>query len=130
MKRWKRFSRITRPVPSGVRTCLFSRHRGIHFSHIFLPMCVVLCLLLANLAGHSLSASAQVTTGGGTLTQAFTAASSEFSVPLPLLEALCYMEGRLSNHGGAPSIDGGYGCMHLVKNTRVDTLDSAAQAAH
>jgi len=38
------------------------------------------------------------------------------------------MEGRLSNHGGTPSIDGGYGCMHLVKNNRVDTLDSAANA--
>ena len=130
MKRWKRFSRITRPVPSGVRACLFSRHRDIPFSHIFFPMCVVLSLLLANLAGQSLSASAQATTGVGTLTQAFTAASSEFGVPMPLLEALCYMEGRLSNHGGTPSIDGGYGCMHLVKNNRVDTLDSAASMLH
>lgn len=130
MKKWKRFSRITRPVPPGVRTRLFSRHRGIHFSHIFLPLCVVLGLLLASLVGQTVSASAQTTTGTRTLTQAFSNASSEFGVPLPLLEALCYMEGRLSNHGGAPSIDGGYGCMHLVKNSRVDTLDSAAQAAH
>lgn len=130
MKRWKRFSCITRPVPSGVRACLFSRHRDIPFSHIFFPMCVVLSLLLASLAGQSLSASAQATTGAGTLTQAFTDASSEFGVPKPLLEALCYMEGRLSNHGGTPSIDGGYGCMHLVKNNRVDTLDSAASMLH
>jgi len=44
-----------------------------------------------------------------------------------MLQALCYLEGRLSNHGGSPSIDGGYGCMHLVQNERADTLDQAAQ---
>ena len=106
--------------------------KRIHFSHLFLPLSLVFCLLLACLAGQAKSASAQATTraGTGTLTQAFTQASSEFGVPAPLLKAFCYMEGRLSNHGGTPSIDGGYGCMHLVKNNRVDTLDSAAAAAH
>ncbi|GHO95327.1 amidase [Reticulibacter mediterranei] len=57
----------------------------------------------------------------------FTRASNEFGVPVELLKAICYMEGRLSNHGGSPSIDQGYGCMHLVKNARVNTLDQAAQ---
>lgn len=57
----------------------------------------------------------------------FTQASHEFGVPVELLKAICYMEGRLSNHGGSPSIDQGYGCMHLVKNARVNTLDRAAQ---
>ena len=57
---------------------------------------------------------------------AFQQAASEFGVPEDLLKALCYMEGGLSMHGGVPSADGGYGC-NLVKNSRVDTLDSAAQ---
>jgi hypothetical protein len=37
------------------------------------------------------------------------------------------MEGKFSNHDGRPSIDNGYGCMHLVKNYRVDTLDQTAK---
>jgi N-acetyl-anhydromuramyl-L-alanine amidase AmpD len=58
---------------------------------------------------------------------AFTQSSHEFGVPVELLKAICYMEGRLSSHDGSPSIDQGYGCMHLVKNARVNTLDRAAQ---
>jgi N-acetyl-anhydromuramyl-L-alanine amidase AmpD len=97
---------------------------------ILLPILLVLCMLVVSMAGQGFSAHAQAATRTGTLAQAFARASSEFGVPTPLLEALCYMEGRLSNHGGAPSVDGGYGCMHLVQNNRVDTLASAAQAAH
>jgi N-acetyl-anhydromuramyl-L-alanine amidase AmpD len=57
---------------------------------------------------------------------AFQQATSEFGVPEDLLKALCYMEGGLSIHGGVPNADGGYGC-NLAKNSRVDTLDAAAQ---
>ncbi len=63
----------------------------------------------------------------GSINGAFIRAATESGVPVPLLEALCYMEGRLSSHGGSPSIDGGYGCMHLVQNSRGDTLDQAAR---
>ncbi len=31
-------------------------------------------------------------------------------------------------HNGSPSIDNGFGCMHLVQNPHFDTLDQAAQA--
>ena len=58
--------------------------------------------------------------------QAFQQAASDFGVPEHLLQALCYMEGRFSTHRGTPSIDGGYGC-NLTKNSRIDTLDRAAQ---
>lgn len=57
----------------------------------------------------------------------FTQAAHDFGVPVELLKAICYMEGRLSNHGGSPSIDQGYGCMHLVKNAHGNMLDRAAQ---
>src|SRR5260221_6652526 len=61
------------------------------------------------------------------LQAAFAQGARAYRVPMPLLEALCYMEGRLSNHGGSPSIDGGYGCMHLVHNDHADMLDQAAR---
>jgi hypothetical protein len=61
---------------------------------------------------------------------AFAQAAHESGVPVDLLKALCYMEGRLSMHGGTPSIDSGYGCMHLVKNSNADTLDQAAGLLH
>src|SRR5689334_4635966 len=53
---------------------------------------------------------------------AFEQAAKDFAVPSSLLKALCYIEGRLSNHGGSASIDGGYGCMHLTRNTHGDIL--------
>lgn len=59
--------------------------------------------------------------------QAFTQASQETGVPVALLKAICYMEGRLSNNGGEPSVDNGFGCMHLVKSQNADTLDKAAK---
>lgn len=61
---------------------------------------------------------------------AFSQAASESGVPVSILKGLCYMEGRLSMHDGSPSIDDGYGCMHLVKNARADTLDQAANLLH
>src|SRR5258708_21495279 len=61
---------------------------------------------------------------------AFANAASDFSVPVELLKAICYLEGRLSNHTGFPSADNGFGCMHLVKNGHSDTLDQAARELH
>src|SRR5579862_238034 len=60
----------------------------------------------------------------------FAHASQEFSVPDPLLKAICYLEGNLSNHDGQPSSDGGYGCMHLVQNSHANTLQQAAHELH
>ena len=48
-------------------------------------------------------------------------------MPASLLEAICYLEGHLSDHGGAPSVAGGYGCMNLARNNHLDTLDQAAR---
>lgn len=72
-------------------------------------------------SGHVLDAFAAENVNG-----IFAQAAHDFSVPAPLLKALCYMEGRLSNHGGTASIDQGYGCMHLVKNRHSATLEQAA----
>src|SRR5437870_1299494 len=83
----------------------------------------VALLLTATAQGAASPAYAVGTGASG----AFAQASAETGVPAPVLQALCYLEGRLSNHGGTPSIDGGFGCMHLVQNGRADTLDQAAQ---
>lgn len=64
----------------------------------------------------------------GVVNQAFEQAAREFQVPAALLKALCYMEGRLSNNDGHPSLDNGYGCMHLIQNSHGDALDQAARA--
>jgi N-acetyl-anhydromuramyl-L-alanine amidase AmpD len=63
----------------------------------------------------------------GVVAQAAAQASHRYSVPEPLLLGLCQLEGRLSNHGGSPSRDNGFGCMHLVQNDKGDTLDAAAR---
>ena len=55
------------------------------------------------------------------------AGQQRFGVPASLLEAICYLEGQLSDHGGAPSVAGGYGCMNLARNNHLDSLDQAAK---
>ena len=105
-------------------------HRRIFPSRIFLPSVFTLVLLLVGFTGGVSTVNAQITVSSGTIGSAFEQASSEFGVPASLLKALCYMEGRLSMHNGSPSIDNGFGCMHLVKNKQIDTLDQAASLLH
>ena len=68
----------------------------------------------------------QTARAAGNVNEAFERASQQYGVPVALLKALCYMEGHLSNHNGSPSIDGGYGCMHLVKNNYQTSLPRGA----
>ncbi len=97
---------------------------------VVLPMIVLLLILLAPFAneqvGMSQAQGSHVASVPGPLSQAFEQAAREFGVPSTLLEAICYMEGRLSDQDGDPSVDNGFGCMHLVKNRHQDTLDQAA----
>jgi len=73
------------------------------------------------------SAAPRAAAGRGMIAGAAEAAQQRFGVPASLLEAICYLEGHLSDHGGAPSSDGGYGCMDLARNSHLDTLDQAAR---
>src|SRR5690242_21318801 len=84
-------------------------------------------LALAALTALPATAAPTATARSATLTGAITAAADRYGVPAPVLTSICYLEGRLSDHGGAPSADGGYGCMHLVRNAHADTLDQAAR---
>jgi hypothetical protein len=65
-------------------------------------------------------------TGNPSADQTFTEASQKTGVPVALLKAICYEEGRLSNNGGESGSDNGFGCMNLAKNQHTDTLDQAA----
>jgi hypothetical protein len=80
----------------------------------------------SNVPAHA-STAPRHAAGPGTITSAAKAAQQRFGVPASLLEAICYLEGHLSDHGGAPSSEGGYGCMDLARNNHLDTLDQAAR---
>ncbi|MDX3665628.1 N-acetylmuramoyl-L-alanine amidase [Streptomyces europaeiscabiei] len=56
---------------------------------------------------------------------AFTAAAAEYGVPRDVLLGVSYLQSRWDAHGGAPSVTGGYGPMHLT-----DARTALADAPH
>ncbi|MGW0335727.1 N-acetylmuramoyl-L-alanine amidase [Streptomyces sp. NPDC003011] len=48
------------------------------------------------------------------LQSAFVSAAAEYRVPQSVLLAVSYLQSRWDAHGGAPSVTGGYGPMHLT----------------
>lgn len=95
----------------------------------FVGVTIVLLLLAfeaRNLAGQYGVASLNAGPTGN-VSAAFEQAASEFHVPAPLLKAICYLEGRMSENDGDPSVDNGFGCMHLIKNRHGDLLDRVAR---
>ncbi|WP_342781230.1 peptidoglycan recognition family protein [Streptomyces roseicoloratus] len=80
-------------------------------------------LLLPLLTGVP-SASAGVPEPGS-LQEQFTAAAERHRVPQSVLLAVSYLQSRWDGHGGAPSVTGGYGPMHLT-----DTVTALAAAPH
>jgi len=59
------------------------------------------------------------------LQSAFADASAEYRVPRSVLLAVSYLQSRWDAHGGAPSVSGGYGPMHLT-----DARTAIAEAPH
>ncbi|MEV5491912.1 N-acetylmuramoyl-L-alanine amidase [Streptomyces bobili] len=59
------------------------------------------------------------------LQRAFAAASAEYQVPQSVLLGVSYLQSRWDAHGGAPSVTGGYGPMHLT-----DARTALATAPH
>ncbi|MEU6318620.1 N-acetylmuramoyl-L-alanine amidase [Streptomyces sp. NPDC047009] len=59
------------------------------------------------------------------LQNAFAAASAEYHVPQNVLLGVSYLQSRWDTHGGAPSVSGGYGPMHLT-----DARTAIAAAEH
>ncbi|MGW1893860.1 N-acetylmuramoyl-L-alanine amidase [Streptomyces sp. NPDC002004] len=69
--------------------------------------------LLLPLLGAAPSDSAD-TTSSESLQQAFSDASAAYHVPQSVLLGVSYLQSRWDTHGGAPSVTGGYGPMHLT----------------
>lgn len=95
----------------------------------------VLNLLFAGIIVGALIASfvasrAMAQTGSSPVNQTFTETSQKTGVPVALLKAICYEEGRLSNNSGESGSDNSFGCMNLAKNQHTDTLDQAASDLH
>ncbi|BBC29573.1 N-acetylmuramoyl-L-alanine amidase [Streptomyces graminofaciens] len=59
------------------------------------------------------------------LQSAFAAAASAYDVPASVLLGVSYLQSRWDAHGGAPSVSGGYGPMHLT-----DARTALAEAPH
>ncbi|MEU9701715.1 N-acetylmuramoyl-L-alanine amidase [Streptomyces sp. NPDC047981] len=75
-----------------------------------------------------LSAAPPATAGPpvpGSLQRQFAAAAERQGVPPSVLLAVSYLQSRWDGHGGAPSVTGGYGPMHLT-----DTVTALADAPH
>ncbi|MFD3943217.1 N-acetylmuramoyl-L-alanine amidase [Streptomyces sp. NPDC058579] len=61
----------------------------------------------------------------GSLQRQFAAAAEQQGVPPSVLLAVSYLQSRWDGHGGAPSVTGGYGPMHLT-----DAVTALADAPH
>lgn len=59
------------------------------------------------------------------LQNAFASAAAEYEVPQSVLLGVSYLQSRWDAHGGAPSVSGGYGPMHLT-----DARTALAEAPH
>lgn len=83
--------------------------------------CVALLLPLVS-AGPSATAERA---SAGSLQHAFSAAADEYRVPESVLLGVAYLQSRWDAHGGAASVTGGYGPMHLT-----DARTALAEAPH
>ncbi|MFD0415624.1 N-acetylmuramoyl-L-alanine amidase [Streptomyces sp. NPDC127108] len=84
--------------------------------------------LLVPLLGAAPSSSASrpaSAAGPESLQRAFAAAAAEYDVPQSVLLGVSYLQSRWDAHGGAPSVTGGYGPMHLT-----DARTALASAPH
>ncbi|MER8047605.1 peptidoglycan recognition family protein [Streptomyces sp. NPDC094032] len=61
----------------------------------------------------------------GALQRQFAAAAERYGVPQSVLLGVAYLQSRWDAHGGAPSVTGGYGPMHLT-----DAVTALAEAPH
>ncbi|MET7380824.1 N-acetylmuramoyl-L-alanine amidase [Streptomyces sp. NPDC005526] len=65
-------------------------------------------------AAPSAGATGPGASDGGSLQRAFDSAAAEYHVPLSVLLGVSYLQSRWDGHGGAASVTGGYGPMHLT----------------
>jgi hypothetical protein len=89
--------------------------------------CVVLSLaVLAAVGRAEAPAQAQQAPVSGPFAAEVSAAAAEYGVPEELLLAMGYVNTRWESYA-TPSIDGGWGVMHLVQNESEDTLGEVSR---
>jgi N-acetyl-anhydromuramyl-L-alanine amidase AmpD len=91
----------------------------------------------AGISAIAISVALSVVPTGGAMAQEvrsteldrhFTAAAKEFGVPKELLLSISYAQTRWEDHGGKPSVAGGYGLMHLTASfEQVDARGDASR---
>ncbi|MGW1543446.1 N-acetylmuramoyl-L-alanine amidase [Streptomyces sp. NPDC002309] len=81
--------------------------------------------LLLPLLGAAPSDAGPDGAADGRLQQAFERAAATYDVPRSVLLGVSYLQSRWDAHGGAPSVSGGYGPMHLT-----DARTALAGAPH
>ncbi|GAA2492717.1 N-acetylmuramoyl-L-alanine amidase [Streptomyces gobitricini] len=86
---------------------------------------MVSAALLLPLVSAAPPATAGRPAASDVLQRAFAAAADEYGVPRSVLLAVSYLQSRWDGHGGAPSVTGGYGPMHLT-----DARTALASAPH
>ncbi|MFI1016750.1 N-acetylmuramoyl-L-alanine amidase [Streptomyces sp. NPDC020965] len=101
-------------VPTG-----WPRRCGTHL----LGAPLATALLLSLLSGPGAAAVGR--SSDDPLQRAFTEAADEYRVPVSVLLGVSYLQSRWDTHGGAPSVTGGYGPMHLT-----DARTALASAPH
>ncbi|MGW2559488.1 N-acetylmuramoyl-L-alanine amidase [Streptomyces sp. NPDC001514] len=79
---------------------------------------------MLSLVSAAPSATAEQSASGA-LQSNFAAAAAEYGVPERVLLGVSYLQSRWDGHGGAPSVTGGYGPMHLT-----DAKAALADAPH
>ncbi len=74
----------------------------------------VLTLLALSSGSVPATAGAPTPPAGGTVQSAFEVASRHWNVPLPVLMSVGWVESHWEQRGGAPSVDYGFGIMHIT----------------
>lgn len=85
----------------------------------------ILMLLIVTALVAAAPLKAQDDSGPGKVAQSFSEAAKEWGVPLQVLMGIGYVESHWEQRGGAPSLDNGFGIMHLV-DASGGTLQRAA----
>ncbi|GAA2661579.1 N-acetylmuramoyl-L-alanine amidase [Streptomyces aculeolatus] len=79
-----------------------------------LARCAAATAVLLPLLTAGSPAAGSARAGAGSLQESFAAAARQYGVPEGVLLGVAYLESRWDAHGGAPSVAGGYGPMHLT----------------
>ncbi|AZM44690.1 N-acetylmuramoyl-L-alanine amidase [Streptomyces sp. WAC 06738] len=79
-----------------------------------LARCAAATAVLLPLLAAGSPAAGSARSGAGGLQESFAAAARQYGVPESVLLGVAYLESRWDAHGGAPSVAGGYGPMHLT----------------